>query len=176
MTTNIMPVSQIATRLAQSSNHLETRAVEAVAEAAKSYHYEQKNYEEMVKATRLYFMARRKTTELIAPYIQPGRPNGDTHDTILDDFNLNKKQWNRRVRELEIVSEKMEEYFDECIAKGWNPSIAGVVRFADGSEQNRKTRREKLLFAARDFLDHEQATKAERIAALAVIDAFEVKE
>ena len=119
---SIVPVSIIEQRLATASTPQETKVLEEVSAAARAYYYEQENYEGMVQATRLYLLARRKTTELLIPEMS------NAHVT-LRNYGFTKMQWHRRMNELKIEQEMIDAYFDECIAKGWNPSIAGVLRF-----------------------------------------------
>jgi hypothetical protein len=118
---SIVPVSIIEQRLATASTPQETKQIEEVSAAARAYYYEQGNYEAMVEATRLYLLARRKTTELIS-----GERN---IDVTLAEYGFTRMQWHRRMNELKIEQDMIDAYFDECIAKGWNPSIAGVLRF-----------------------------------------------
>ena len=118
---SILPVSIIEQRLILATTPQQTRELEEVSAAARAYYYEQRNYEAMVEATRLYLLARRKTTELVA-----GERN---MDVTLADFGFTRMQWHRRQDELNLEMDKINEYFDECIAKGWNPSIAGVLRW-----------------------------------------------
>ena len=106
-------------RLAVASTPEQTKELESISAAARAYYYEQQNYEGMVKATAAYFMSRRKTTELILT------GDGNTYVT----YGFTKMQWHRRMKELQIEMEKATAYFDECIAHGWNPSIAGVLSF-----------------------------------------------
>jgi len=110
----------------------ETKAIEEYSAAARAYAKEQNDYEAMVTATRIYLLARRKTTELILPEIKQG---GSNNRVTLYDFGFTKMQWHRRVMELQIEQEKLNEYFDDCISKGWNPSIAGVLKYADGKHE-----------------------------------------
>ena len=127
---HILPVNPLEQRLIKSTTPQETKAVEEMSAAARAYAKEQGDYEMMVTATRIYLLARRKTTELILPEIQHGG-QGNNRVTLLD-YGFTKMQWNRRVKELQVEQEKVNTYFDNCIAKGWNPSIAGVLKFADG--------------------------------------------
>lgn len=120
---------QAETRLELATTPQETKAIEEISAAARAYAKEQGDYEAMVTATRIYLLARRKTTELIMPEIQHG--GGNNRVTLLD-FGFTKMQWHRRVKELEVEQEKLNTYFDNCIAKGWNPSIAGVLKYSDG--------------------------------------------
>jgi len=130
---NILPISYIENKLTNAGTPQETQAVEAISAAAIAYAKEQHDYETMVIATRIYLLARRKTTELILPEIQHGG-QGNTRVTLLD-YGFTKMQWNRRVKELQVEQEKVNAYFDNCISKGWNPSIAGVLKFADSGQE-----------------------------------------
>jgi len=129
----IIPVDRIQKRLIESKTAAESRDVEIYAILARQYAEEMNDYNMMVQATRLYFDARRKTTELVIPYISHG---GDprSHAATLADFSITKQEWNRRQKEYNVSDEKAHEYFDNCIAKGWNPSIAGVLKYADGKQ------------------------------------------
>jgi hypothetical protein len=111
-------------RLAVASTPQETNELTAISAAAYAYYKEQQDYEGMVKATAAYFMSRRKTTELIK---MEGDGNGDV--TVYKGYGFTKMQWHRRMKELKIELEQATAYFDECIAKGWNPSIAGVISY-----------------------------------------------
>jgi hypothetical protein len=142
MTTSITRLNTLEHRLAIATTPEETKPIEATAAAAMAWARENQNYELLVKAARVYVLARRRTTELVLPFIQHGGDRGknqyaewqgDSHAT-LPDFGFNNKQWNRRVRELEIPLEKIDEYFDEVIEKGWHPSLAGLVRHAKYDE------------------------------------------
>ncbi len=110
----------------------ETKSVEIVAAAAKAWAHEQSDYETFVKAAHLYIMARRKTTELIAPHISVGR-KGNNAVTILEDYGFTKMQWHRRVKELEIEPTAIDEYFDDCIARHWEPSLFGLLKHGNSS-------------------------------------------
>jgi hypothetical protein len=38
-------------------------------------------------------------------------------------------QWNRRVQELQVKADEVDAYFDECIAKKWEPSLFGMMKY-----------------------------------------------
>src|SRR5258706_16358218 len=128
----IVPISVIERRLAKAGTPQETKNIEEVSAATRAYAREQGDYELMVKATRIYLLARRKTTELILPDIKRG---GGNERVTLEDWGFTKMQWYRRMKELEIEQEKVNIYFDNCIAKGWNPSIAGIIKYAEGKQE-----------------------------------------
>ena len=130
----VVPVSVIEIRLAKASTPQETKDIEIYAMLARQYAEEMNDYNLMVSATRLYFDARRKTTELVMPYISHG---GDprSHAATLADFSITKQEWSRRQKEYGVPDEKAHEYFDNCIAKGWNPSIAGIIKYAEGKQE-----------------------------------------
>src|SRR5688500_11908475 len=118
MITDIVPVSKIGQMLVTATKPAETKAIESMAQAAKAYAKEQGDYEGVVRAVRVYMLARMKTTELIQPYVQRGGNFQGDNVVTLKDFSLTKKQWNRRTKELK-VKDRIDEYFDECIANGW---------------------------------------------------------
>lgn len=119
-------IQPITNALSLAKTPAQSKAVEAMASAAKAYAKEQNDYEMLVQAMHLWVMARRKTTELIMPSIQHGG-NFQGHGVVtLNDFGLTKMQWNRRCKELEISEADIETYFDDCIAKAWEPSLFGL--------------------------------------------------
>jgi len=135
-------------RLAVASTPQETKELTAISRAAIAYYKERDDYEGMVKATEAYYLSRRKTTELILG-------NGDV---TYADFKITKMQWHRRMKELKIELEQATAYFDECIAKGWNPSIAGVISYVSEPTEEvppivRDTRR--LLSAVDEMTKHD---------------------
>ena len=117
------------TELQKAETPEETKKIEGVSAAGRAWAWEHKQYDAYVEFARLYILARRKTTELIRPLIKQGRPKGDEDVTILYDIGLSKKQWNRRCKELDLSIEQIEEYFHECFANGWWPSINGLFHF-----------------------------------------------
>lgn len=122
-------ISRAQQALAEATTPQETKAVEAMAQAARAWAKEQKDYETLIVATHIYIMARRKTTELILPYITHGGNNQGNKAVTLSDYNLTRMQWNRRVMELEYKPEEIDTYFDECIAKHWEPSLFGMLKY-----------------------------------------------
>ena len=121
-------VNKASQALAQANTPAQTKQIESISRAAIAYAKEQKDYEMMVEATHLYIMARRKTTELIAPEIKHGGDKQGNNTVTLKDYGFTKMQWNRREMELSIPTESVDEYFDECISKGWNPSLYDLTR------------------------------------------------
>lgn len=105
---------------------------DSAAEAARAK--EQGDYEKFVNATLAYILARRRTTELIRPKIKHG--GRGFKDVTLEGFGFTKLQWFRRVKELEIPDEKLEEYFTECVAFGWHPSLNGAVSHYYGKSKS----------------------------------------
>lgn len=97
-----------------------SKEVESMSAAARAYYQEQGDYENTVKAIRLYVLARRRTTELL---IQERGSN-----TYVTDMGFTKMQWSRRLKELHVPADALDAYFDDMIAKGWNPSIAGLLK------------------------------------------------
>ena len=131
---DITPMSQ---RLATITEPRESRHVEIVAKAAQAWAKEQNDYETFIAATHLYIMARRKTTELIQPYIQHGGNFQGNNVVTLNDYGFTKMQWNRRVKELSLSQGEIDDYFDECIAKKWEPSLFGLWKYNE--EQPERT-------------------------------------
>jgi hypothetical protein len=128
----ITQISKAEQALARATTPEQSRNVEAVASAAKAWAREQGDFETVVGAAHVYILARRKTTELIAPKIRPGQ-NGretDANVSFLEDFGFTQKQWSRRLRELELEPDDIENYFAECIERGAEPTTAGLLRFA----------------------------------------------
>ncbi len=119
-------------QLSKVTKPKQSRKIESTAAAAQAWAKENDDYDGYLKATELYIRARRKTTELVKPYIQHGgiRKQGNLDVTLLADFGLTKMQWFRRVKELEIAEELVEEYFFQCREKNWNPSLAAFVAFS----------------------------------------------
>ena len=105
---------------------IQTRAegeqIEAMSAAAIAYYREQEDYAGVVKAWRLYVEARRQTTGLCLQEWQ-----GNT-DVTLSEMGFTKMQWHRRMKEYNLPAEQVNTYFDECIANGWQPSIAGMLK------------------------------------------------
>jgi len=172
----IIPMSKAERMLAVATQPEESRKIERLAKAAHAYAKEQNDYEAMVTATRIYILARRKTTELILPYIKPGRPNNDDNDVnILADFNLTAKQWNRRTKELSIAIEALETYFDECVANGWNPSVNGLMK-STGNGYTINKRLQIYNQAVGMLATMDDLTRDERTTLLSVTDIFKPEE
>ena len=110
----------------ESLTVIQTRAegeqVEAMSAAAIAYYKEQRDYENIMKAWRLYVEARRITTGLCLEEWQ-----GNMRVT-LSEMGFTKMQWHRRMKEYNLPAEQVNTYFDECIANGWQPSIAGMLK------------------------------------------------
>lgn len=100
----------------------EGQAVESMSAAAIAFYREQRDRENMIQAWRLYVLARRRTTELLQAE--------HNMDVTLAELGFTPMQWHRRKDELKVPPEKVDEYFDVVVAKGWNPSIAGMLRQA----------------------------------------------
>ncbi len=123
--TAITPVDRAEQALANASTPKETKQVEGMAQAAKAWAKEQNDYEMFVAAAHIYIMARRKTTELILPEIT----HGGNHIVTLNDYGFTKMQWHRRIKELEFTTTEIDSYFDECIAKKWELSLFGLMKY-----------------------------------------------
>lgn len=131
----IIAVSEMEKRIQLATKPEQTKQIESVSLASIAWAKEQKDYELFVRSWYAYVMARRKTTELVKPQIQQGRPKKLDNDVrFLSDFGFTYKQWNRRCKELEIELETVNEYFDEIVAfYDWHPSLAGLVKFSNGA-------------------------------------------
>ena len=112
----------------------QSEEMEALAKAAMAFAMESESYEMYTNAWYAYIMARRKTTELLLPHAPKWGGNRgknqyaewqDDTDVILPtvEFNFNAKQWQRRLQELEA---DIDAYFNECVANGWQPTLAGL--------------------------------------------------
>lgn len=149
-------VSHLHQQLAAATTPRQTHAIEAASLAEQAWAREQQDYDGFVKAALLYIMARRKTTELIQPYIHHGRPEkGNIDATFLTDFGLTRQQWHTRAKELEITEAQIAEYFAECIDRGWWPSRGGLIKRARaiGAEPtNADYERENLQYHIRAIL------------------------
>jgi hypothetical protein len=130
---SVIPFSRGEQMLALATTPAETKQVESMASAAHAWAKEQGDYETMVKAIHLYMMARRKTTQLILPDLSK-IAQGNKLVTLTQDYGFTKMQWHRRVKELEIPDHDLEAYFDDCIARHWEPSIFGLLK-----HQNKQT-------------------------------------
>lgn len=121
--------SNIEARLSTVTQPAESRKLESVSKSAIAWANEQMDYEMMVKATRIYILARRKTTELCLSEYE-----GNTRVT-LSEIGFTKMQWLRRKREYEIAQERLEGYFDTVVANSWSPSLNGLMRFVSGKAE-----------------------------------------
>jgi hypothetical protein len=158
----IQTPAEAADFLSTATTPKEAKEVEAIAAANRSWAREHKRYEYYVNSTLLYIMARRRTTELILPNICPGG-NGsnqyaskDDARVTLADYGFTKKQWNRRIKELNISRDLLRTYFDECITNGWIPSLNGIAKLATnkaGDEMNAEQRIENIVNAIKRLLD-----------------------
>jgi hypothetical protein len=157
MANDVTLVSKAERMLAEAKTPKQSKSVEAVASAAMAWAREQEDYEVLIGATRIYVLARRKTTELIAPEIVHGdhgvnqhvRVNTDVNSLpTVEDFGFTNMQWSRRLAELEIAPEDIDSYFDVCIANRWDPSVGGMVRYYAGpAGQTRRTSKSKKVGA-----------------------------
>jgi len=132
MSNELTPVSRAEQALVAAKTPRESKAVEALAAAAKAWARENDDFEKVVESARIYILARRKTTELILPSIHQGRPGkGNDSVTFLEDYGFTKMQWSRRKQELEDVETKdIDDYIDDCIEKHVEPTVFGLLRFA----------------------------------------------
>jgi hypothetical protein len=161
-TLRIQTAAEVADFLSTATTPKEAKEVEAIAAANRSWAREHKRYEYYVNSTLLYIMARRRTTELILPNICLGG-NGsnqyaskDDARVTLADYGFTKKQWNRRIKELNISRDLLRTYFDECITNGWIPSLNGIAKLATnkaGDEMNAEQRIENIMSAIERLLD-----------------------
>lgn len=179
----LIPLNSIQNALNRVQTPQDGRKLEEVALAAQNiagrlarlYKEETEYREQYIAYMRLYVEARRKTIELIQPYITHG---GRSHDVTLSDFSMDKREYNRRIKELAVTQEQVDQYFDDCLAFGWaSPSIAGMLKHSghggqetDAYDSDRRAAYNamyKLIDKHRDRLtDHER-----KVAAL-VLDAF----
>ena len=94
-------------QITSATDPSKTYKLEADMKAAQAWAKEQQNYEMVIEAGRLYLLAKRKTTELIAPGIYHGPHRWDRGDNLvtsnkgneivtLSDFGFDKKEWSRR--------------------------------------------------------------------------------
>lgn len=131
----IAPNNPLFRKLLNAKTPAQSKKVETISAAAQAWAKEEGDYEAYVAATYTYILARRKTTELLKPFIQHGGDRqGNMPVTLMEKTGFTKMQWHRRVNELDVQMEDLEEYFNECIANGWHPSLAGAVRFAKQGE------------------------------------------
>ena len=145
-------------QMLQVTTPKQSKAVEAIAAASQAWHKEQKNYEGYVNASYLYIMARRKTTELILPHVQHGgdhtSDDWQQHDDVVTllDFGFTHKQWNRRVHELNIGRDVIDNYFDEIKANGWQPSINGLLKLAQNHSGHKPNTLQRFLTLADELM------------------------
>jgi hypothetical protein len=164
MNTSILKLSQAEMMLANATKPEQTKKVEAVSAAAIAYAKEQGDYEAMVTATRIYVLARRRTTELFM--------SERNIDVTLEEMGFTRMQWLRRKREYEIEQDALEEYFDECISYGWNPSIAGLLKSAGGGDETSNNRNRIYNLASSMLKTMNDLSRAERQVLLSVTDIF----
>lgn len=132
MNTSILPIN-ILTKIAATTDIEEAKDYEiksnvsiAIGEAIAK---ETGDKTVLFRAWEAYIMSSRKVTELIAPYIAPGR-KGRTDATFLSDYGFNRSQWHRRMQLLAINTDVVYKYFDEVVSFDWVPSVAGLHKFA----------------------------------------------
>lgn len=107
------------------------KKLEGKTSAAVAYYYEQRDYENYMKAWQAYVLSRRRTTELCLK-----ERNGNV-DVTLSELGFTKMQWSRRLKEYRIPVQTLDAYFDSIVASGWQPSINGLLRDAAGEELDR---------------------------------------
>lgn len=107
----------------------QTQAIEAASAAEMAFAKEMHDYETYMQMWQVYVLSRRKTTELVKAEIERG--NMHVTDT---EYGFTKMQWSRRIRELSIPEDVINAYFDELVSNGWQPSINGLLRTAEGKE------------------------------------------
>jgi phage N-6-adenine-methyltransferase len=137
METEITPITKAELALQNANTPKESHEVEALAAAAKAWAKEQNDYEGVVEASRIYILARRKTTELVEPniYHGPHRWDDRSNDAVtstLIDYGFTRMQWQRRKKELEISLDEIDDYIDDCIEKQVEPTKAGLLRYVLG--------------------------------------------
>ena len=127
-------MQKLLNQLAQAVKPKQAKKIESLGAAGRAWAKENDDYIGYLNATYLYIHARRKFTELVMPSIQHGGHNkqGRIDVTLLADFQLNKSEWHRRVRELEIPVEAIEKYFFDVSENRWNPSLAGLMNYWKG--------------------------------------------
>ena len=133
MGTSISPIAKAERALAEARTPAESKVVESLAAAAKAWAREQKDFGGVIAAARIYILARRKTTELILPGIKHGGHNKKQPDNdvrLLEDYGLTDKQWSRRTKELDVTTDDLEAYIDDCVQLGVEPTVFGLLRFA----------------------------------------------
>lgn len=138
MTNALAPTSKAQQALSRATTPAESKAVEALAAAAKAWAKENDDFEKVVEAARVYILARRKTTELLMPEL--GHRRGGDRRSVqfqtdgavdLNEYGFTQKQWERRRKELEDVEPSdIDSYIDDCIEKHVEPTVFGLLRFA----------------------------------------------
>ena len=125
-------------QITSATDPSKTYKLEADMKAAQAWAKEQQNYEMVIEAGRLYLLAKRKTTELIAPGIRDpnmGRPNKGNEIVTLSDFGFDKMEWSRRKKLIELTEDFIDDYIDDCINKQIEPTFYGYLGFIKTSER-----------------------------------------
>ena len=168
---------EVNNALARANTVTSTKELEAQAQAARAWAKENDDYKMLVDATRLWILARRKTTALVKPYIRKGQNGreGNKDVAFLAEFGFTKSQWDRRCEELDIPDETIDDYFDFCISmpNHWEPSKFGLLRHANGGGTAGKdfvTRLCEMLVKVRDG----EYSISQKKAARGLLTAFEV--
>ena len=122
-------------KIQQAVNQYETPKDSFKAEANwkgnEAWAKEQNDYEAMVTSFLGWILQRRRTTELIKPYISRGQPKKvDNVVHLLSDYGFTHKQWHRRDKELAVALEEINGYIDECIEMSKQPTLHGLLKFA----------------------------------------------
>ena len=137
---SIATLSKAEQALANATSPKESRAIESTAAAVKAWAKEQGDFEGVVRAFRIFILARRKTTELISEHIAgAGRPkqldnnNFVPEDKILESYGITPKQWVGRRKELEVPTTDIDNYTDKCLDEHTEPTISGLLRYSLGS-------------------------------------------
>lgn len=132
--TAITPISKAEQSLLHATTPKESYEAEALAAAAKAWAKEQNDYEGVVEASRIYILARRKTTELIVPNIRQGQYGRESNDdvTFIADYGFTRMQWQRRKKELDVSLDEIDSYIDDCILKQVEPTKTGLLRYVLG--------------------------------------------
>ena len=157
----VATVSAAERALAEAKTPQESKMVEAMAVAVKAWAKEAGDFETLIGATRILFLARRKTTEL-SKYLHPWGTNGG--DRRSEEFSsisaeirkdpgfgsFTAVQWTRRLHELEEVNEDdIDEYLAECTDKylsnedSWAPSVSGLMRFVSEPKPKQAEREDR---------------------------------
>lgn len=128
--TELSPVSEARQELAIAETPQASMKVEALAASAKAWAKEQNDYMLFMEAALIYFMARRKTTELVMPHIRQGQHGRESNNsvTFLADYGFTKMQWHRRKKELEVTLDEIEWYISDCMERGIEPTIYGLLK------------------------------------------------